>query len=145
VRLFEHQHLPNDHLRPIVQEYYTLWKDYAAHEQNNYAIHDDLHLANLLFRNGKLTGILDFGDVNAGSIESELRWLYAMGDTVLRAAIERYQQTSGRTVSYDHIRVWAIMHELSTFTDRLSRQDTAAFPFLRAQQNLRRWVQSFPL
>lgn len=144
-RLFELQPLPNQHLAPIVQQYYTLWKDYVAHEQDNYAIHDDLHLANLLFTGNKLTGVLDFGDVNAGSIESELRWLYLMGDTVLRAAVERYQQVSGNMLNYDHIRVWAIMHELSTFTDRLARQQTEAFPFQRAQQHLRAWIPDFPL
>jgi len=144
-RLFEQQRLPNQRLAPIVQQYYGLWKDYVAHERSDYAIHDDLHLANLLFSADKLTGILDFGDVNTGSIESELRWMYLMGDTVLRAAIDHYQQISGNQVNYDHIRVWAIMHELSTYTDRLARQQTADFPFQRAQTHLRAWVQGFPL
>lgn len=145
IRLFEHSRLPNEHLRPIVAEYYALWKDYVRHEQNNYAIHDDLHLANLLFKGKRLTGIVDFGDVNAGSIESELRWLYLMGDVVVRAAVEHYQALSGNPVNYDHIRVWAIMHELSTFTDRLARQQTDVYPFQRAQQNLRSWIPNFPL
>jgi aminoglycoside 2''-phosphotransferase len=145
VRLFEGTQLPNDTLRPVVAQYYPLWKDYALHEQNNYAIHDDLHLANLLFSGNKLSGVVDFGDTNCGSIESELRWLYLMGETVVRAAVDRYQSLSGVQLNHDHIRVWAIMHELSTFTDRLAKQQTEVFPFKRAQQNLRNWIPSFPL
>jgi len=145
IRLFEHGRLPNDKLRPIVNEYYTLWKDYAAHEQSIYAIHDDLHLSNLLFGGPQLTGIVDFGDVNAGSIESELRWLYSMGDIVLHAAVDHYQAISGNQINLDHVRIWATMHELSTFTDRLAKQQTAAYPFQRAQRNLRNWIPNFPL
>ncbi len=145
VRLFEQGRLPNDKLRSVVNEYYNLWKDYAAHEQNIFAIHDDLHLANLLFNGSTLTGIVDFGDVNTGSIESELRWIYSMSEIVLRAAIDHYQSISGNHLNVDHIRVWAIMHELSTFTDRLARQQTSSYPFQRAQQNLRSWIPNFPL
>jgi aminoglycoside 2''-phosphotransferase len=145
VRLFDHSRLPNEKLRPIVDKYYPLWHDYAMHEQNNYAIHDDLHLANLLFTGNKLSGVVDFGDTNCGSIESELRWLYLMGETVVRAAVDHYQALAGVQLNYDHIRVWAIMHELSTFTDRLARQQTDVYPFKRAQQNLRNWIPGFPL
>jgi len=145
VRLFEHGRLPNDKLRPLVSQYYSLWKDYSLHEQQIYAIHDDLHLANLLFSGPQLNGIVDFGDVNTGSIESEMRWLYSLGDVVLKSAIDHYQALSGNQVNVDHVRVWAIMHELSTFTDRLSRQQTNVYPFQRAQENLRRWIPDFPL
>jgi len=144
-KVFEPRRVPNAALRPIIDEYYTLWQDYIRHEQSNSAIHDDLHPANLLFSSGKLTGIVDFGDANAGSIESELRCLYITGDIVLRSAIDRYQQLSGSQVDYDHIRVWAIMHELSRFTSRLLGQQTNDATFLRAQQNLRSWIPNFPL
>jgi aminoglycoside 2''-phosphotransferase len=144
-RLFEQQRLPNDKLRVVVDEYYPLWKDFSHQEQSNYAIHDDLHLSNLLFSGEKLTGVVDFGDVNTGSIESELRWLYTMGDIVLQSAVSHFEALSGARLNYDHIRVWAIMHELSTFTDRLAKQQTEVYPFLRAQQNLRTWIPNFPL
>lgn len=144
-RLFEQNRLPNEQLRPIVAQYYPLWKDYVQHEQGAYAIHDDLHPSNLLFLGPNLTGVVDFGDANVGSIESELRWLYLAGDTVLRSTIDRYQNLTGAQVNYDHVRVWAIMHELSSFTDRLARQQTETFPFKRAQAHLREWVSGFPL
>ncbi|HYH75341.1 MAG TPA: aminoglycoside phosphotransferase family protein [Candidatus Saccharimonadales bacterium] len=144
-RLFESGNLPNEKLRPVVDEFYPLWKDFVTHEQATFAIHDDLHPVNLLFMGPVLSGILDFGDANMGSIEEELRWLYVMGDIVLRAAIAEYQRLTGNAVGYDHIRVWAIMHELSSYTDRLAKGDTESFPFQRAQTNLRAWVSNFPL
>lgn len=144
-RLFVKDPLPNMKLRAIIDEHYQIWKDYTKQEQNTYAIHDDLHPRNLLFLGAQLVGIVDFGDANTGSIEEEFRWLYAMGDTVLRAAIEHYAQLTNVTVNYDHVREWAIMHELSTYTVRLARQDTESFPFKRAEEHLRTWLKDFPL
>jgi aminoglycoside 2''-phosphotransferase len=144
-RVFVKERLPNEKLRPVIQEYYQLWKDYVKQEQRAYAIHDDLHPSNLLFVGSRLQGIVDFGDTNTGSIEEEFRWLYSMGDIVLKSAIEHYQQLTGSQVSFDHVRVWAIMHELSSYTSRLARQDTEAFPFKRSQDHLRSWIPNFPL
>jgi Ser/Thr protein kinase RdoA (MazF antagonist) len=144
-RLFVEEPLVNERLRPIIHDHYSLWKDYVSHEERNYAIHDDLHPANLLFLGAKLNGIVDFGDANTGSIEEEMRWLFTMGDIVLKAAIEHYNELTGIEANYDHVRVWAIMHELSTYSSRLKRQQTESFPFLRAQEHLRAWVTDFPL
>ncbi len=144
-RLFEKELLPNNKLKPIVDEFYPLWKQYAGNEQSTYTIHDDLNPNNLLFTGSRLTGILDFGDANVGSIESELRKLYGLGDVVIKAAVSHYENLAKVSIQYDHIRVWAIIHELARFTDRLKRQDTAAPLFLKAQENLRNWVPNFPL
>lgn len=144
-RLFSRERLPDDSLSPFIREHYSLWQQYVAAEQRTYAIHDDLHQSNLLFRGTTLQGVLDFGDTNRGGIEEEMRWLYAMGDTVLWSAIEQYNVLTGRQISYEHVREWAIMHELSTLVSRLNRHDTQSFPFQRAQAHLRAWLSGFPL
>ncbi|HEU4914754.1 MAG TPA: aminoglycoside phosphotransferase family protein [Candidatus Saccharimonadales bacterium] len=144
-RLFVKDRLPNEKLRPIINQQYALWKDLVRHEQLGYAIHDDIHPSNLLFEGPVLRGVIDFGDTNTGSIEQEFRWLLSMGDTVLRAAIDYYRQSTGANVAYDNVKQWAIMHELSTFTTRLARQDTDSFPFNRARDHLRSWITEFPL
>lgn len=144
-RLFVKDRLPNERLRPFVDEYYSLWKDYVSKEQRIYAIHDDLHPSNLLFSSSQLTGIVDFGDANTGSIEEELRWLYLMGPTVLQSAADTYQQLSGEQVNLEHVRVWAIMHELSSYTSGLAKQQTTSYPFLRAQEHLKAWLPNFTL
>jgi aminoglycoside 2''-phosphotransferase len=144
-RIFVRGPIPNDKLVPVVQEQYALWKDLTAHEQNTYAIHDDLHPGNLLFENGTLTGIVDFGDVNTGSIESELRWTYLMGDTIVHAAIDHYKALTGVEIDYHRVRIWAVMHQLAYFTTRLARQETETYLFKRAQECLRAWIPNFPL
>jgi Ser/Thr protein kinase RdoA (MazF antagonist) len=78
-RLFVRESLPNNLLRPIIDQHYMLWRDYSKQEQSTFAIHDDLHPRNLLFLGQELHGVVDFGDANTGSIEEEFRWLYGMG------------------------------------------------------------------
>lgn len=144
-RLFNQTPLPNEKLRTIVQQYYPVWHDYIMQEQSTYTIHDDLNSNNLLFLGAKLNGIVDFSDVNTGSLESEFRKLYVMGDIVVKSAIDTYQSLTQTVIDYDHVRIWAIMQELARFTDRLARQDTESFLFQYSQQNLRQWVPNFPL
>ncbi len=144
-RLFEDAPLPNDKLEPVVKEYYATWQNLVKGEQNSYAIHDDLHPANILFTGASISAILDFGDANVGSAEEEMRGLYRMGDLVLHAALDRYCQRTGRTISFENIRVWAIMNDLARFVRYLSEERTTHPAFLRAQTNLREWVPGFPL
>jgi aminoglycoside 2''-phosphotransferase len=144
-RVFAKELLPNNKLRPVVDEYYGTWKQFAGHEEEAFTIHDDLNPNNLLFIGPQLSGVLDFGDTTSGSIESELRKLYGCGDIVLRAAVSRYEDLTQTTIQYDHIKVWAIVHDLARFTDRLKRQDTETILFKQAQENLRNWVPNFPL
>lgn len=140
-RLFVRQRLPNERLRPLVEEYYTAWQEYTATTKDQYAIHDDLHPVNLLFVGPKLSGILDFGDTNLGTVEEEMRWFYSMGDLVLNAAIQRYQEITGKKIDVQHVRLWAIMHELAIFVDRLGQDKTNDPSFVRAQANLQQWVE----
>lgn len=144
-RLFIATPLPNVKLQPIVDEYYGIWKDYVRHEQRTMAIHDDIHTNNLLFVGPQLNGVVDFSETNVGSIEEEMRWLYALGDTVLQASIEQYQTLTGTAVAQDHVRIWVITQQLASFIKRLTSQDTESPHFLRAQASLRQWLPNFPL
>jgi aminoglycoside phosphotransferase (APT) family kinase protein len=144
-RLFVTEQLPNNALRPIVDHYYQLWEYYAKQEQQTYAIHDDLHVDNLLFLGPRLSGIVDFSETNVGSVEEEMRWLYAMSDIVLKSAIAHYQELTGTVVDYDHVRIWVVTQQLASFVKRLTSQETESPHFKRAQENLRKWIPSFPL
>lgn len=145
LRLFQKTLLPNDKLRPVVHEYLPLWAEYAAREHPTYTVHSNLCPNNLLFKGAELTGVVDFADVDIGSIESEMRGLYEMGDIVLQSAIDRYQELTSIQVAADHVRVWAIMHELAIFTELLAAQQTEGSKFKRAQLRLQQWVPNFPL
>lgn len=83
------------------------------------AIHGDLHAGNMLFSQGKLTGIIDFGDCETGTIYNELRPLYnSFGEGIVRQVISELGDQLGK-VSLDLVREFAIMHELSV----LARSD----------------------
>jgi aminoglycoside phosphotransferase (APT) family kinase protein len=144
-RIFVATPLPNEKLRPVVTEYYGIWKEYVAHEQRTLTVHDDLHTNNLLFTGPQLTGVVDFSETNVGSIEEEMRWLYAMGDTVLEAAIAQYQTLTGTPVDKDHVRIWVIIQQLASFIKRFRAEETSSEHFLRAHRNLRAWIPNFPL
>ena len=95
-------------------------------------IHDDLHTHNMLFdAEYRLTGVLDFGDVNLGNPEQDLRYTYWMGDEVMESAVKAYEARAGRTLDRDLIRLCALSQEISGLFDekRLYMHD-------RAKQNL---------
>jgi aminoglycoside phosphotransferase (APT) family kinase protein len=144
-RLFVTDPLPDARLKPFVEQCYPDWLKQIAAEQATYAIHDDLHVANLLFVDADLQGVLDFGDANQGSIEEEMRVLYPMSEHVLQAAIATYGELTGVGINPEHVRLWAITQELASFTDRLSKGQREHPTYQRGLGNLRRWFPDFPL
>lgn len=144
-RVFVGEPLPNERLKPVVEKYYGIWKDYTATEEHNFAIHDDLHPANVVFIGPKISGVLDFGNAYVGSVEGEMRGLYRMGETVLGAALNRYQELTGRHIEHEHVRIWVITSELAIYVHYFAKEQTAHPAFLRAEANLRKWIPDFPL
>lgn len=144
-RLFVTEMLPDRSLQPVLETYYSLWKEYTAQEQDHFVIHDDLHGSNLLFLDDALSGIVDFGETTIGSIEEEMRWLYPLGDTVFNALLAEYERLTGTSIQADHVRTWLILQQLATFIRRLKAGDTSSSHFLRAQNGLRQLIPDFPL
>lgn len=94
----------------------TEWPRYDHSEDT--VIHDDLHVHNMLFNDTyQLTGVLDFGDVNVGNPEQDLRYVYWMGDDVFDGAVEAYEQLSGKILSRELIQLCAISQEVSGLYD----------------------------
>lgn len=95
-------------------------------------IHDDLHSHNLLFdSDNSLSGVLDFGDVNLGNPEQDLRYTYWMGDTVMNAALATYEQASGKTLDRELVVLCAVSQELSGLAD-----SKRSYMHARAKANL---------
>ena len=95
-------------------------------------IHDDLHAHNMLFDTAYIqTGVLDFGDVNLGNPEQDLRYTYWMGDSVMNAAISAYEALSGRSLNRELIKLCAVSQELSGLCD-----PKRSYMHARAQLNL---------
>ncbi len=84
------------------------------------AIHGDLHAGNMLFRDGKLSGVIDFGDCETGTIYNELRPLFnSFGIEFIQRTVSELDGALG-DVNVELVREMAIMHELSV----LARSDS---------------------
>lgn len=131
--------LPNAKQNEFVEHYYAEWKKYDI-QYNSVVIHDDLHADNLLFENGVLIGVLDFGDTSIGTPEQELRQLYRINETILKAAIETYSQLSGLKLRFEAARAWAVVQEMGSYVDRLSTENKSHPSFIRACNHLNKWL-----
>ena len=131
--------LPNSVQNELVKQYYEQWQKYETQE-SLVVIHDDLHADNLLFENGALIGVLDFGDTSIGTPEQELRQLYRINETILRTAIEAYSKLSGLELSFEAAKAWAVVQELGSYVDRLSTGSKNHPSFIRACNNLNKWL-----
>ncbi len=123
----------------ISREYYEKWK-YLKFTTPSVVIHDDLHNDNLMFENGELVGVIDFGDTNIGTPEQELRQLYRINDTVLEAAVWKYEKLSGFQLNLEASKTWAIVQELAIYSEMLFNNNTKHPAFSRATKNLNRWI-----
>lgn len=131
--------LPNPKQNELITYYYSAWQKYG-NNKNIVVVHDDLHTDNLLFENGVLVGVLDFGDTNIGTPEQELRQLCRINEAILRVAVETYSQLSGLELSFEAAKTWAIVQELGSYADRLSTGSTNHPSFIRACNNLNNWL-----
>lgn len=143
--IFTTKELPNAKLHPIVDRFYGPWRQALTQDPNIYTIHESLRPEALLFDCDKLVGVIDFGHITTGSEVYAFRSLYAMGDTVLEAAVDRFVQLTGQAIDSDHIRLWAIMQELALFTELLASQDTEGTAFRQARARLHEWIPDFPI
>lgn len=103
-------------------------------------VHDDLNAENMLFQNHGLVSILDFGDAYIGLPEQEFRQLYRINDLILTAAAKKYEELSGKRLNIEASRAWAIVQELAVYAELLVKKDTEHPSFLRAAQNLTKWL-----
>lgn len=132
------QQFPTSKQDKLAKEYYKLWKN-LKYTTTTVVVHDDLHTENLLFMNGELVGVLDFGDTNIGYPEQEFRQLYRINEEVLKAAVETYEHLAGHQLNFEAIKIWSITQELAAFSERLITNKTDHPSFLRAANNLQKW------
>lgn len=123
----------------IANKYYEKWLklDKTTHK---IVIHDDMHPNNILFINGRLSGVIDFGDMTVGTAEQELRILWQFGDQVLDATISEYEKLANRKLDVEAIHIWAISQELAKYATYSAKTDTNNHSFMRAQRLLNRWL-----
>ncbi len=133
-------------LQKLARRCYQKWLEMVASDPlPAMSLHDDLHLDNLLFQSGKISGILDFGDSTVGTATEEMRNFYSLKTNFLRQAIKLYAGRTGQVVDPEKVRIWAVTTELASFCNRLAKNQTAHPGFKRTRHNLRQWIPDFPL
>ena len=135
----------NENLRTIIDHLYGEWQTMVVTEHRDIVVHGDLHGQNILFADGRLSGVLDFEFADVGSIEQECRTLYQFGEHLLDGFVHEYERLSKKTIRLDHVRTWAIVGELATFCTRTRRGQTSHPSYLRARENLRAWLPEHSL
>ncbi|MBI2589245.1 aminoglycoside phosphotransferase family protein [Candidatus Saccharibacteria bacterium] len=128
----------NPKIEQLAKDYYQKWLN-LKDDLPIITVHDDLHAGNLLFSDGQISGIFDFGNASAGTATQEMRNILRLGDDVLRASISRYQDLTGQTVDPEKARFWMIVNDLASICLRLLDGKTDAPGFARAQKNLKKW------
>lgn len=126
--------------KQLAQDYYRKWLKVTEVNAPKVVIHDDLHIANMLFDGKRLVSVLDFAEANIGTAEQEFRQLYRINLHVLEAAVVTYNQLSGRQLDVEAIRIWAIMQDLGSYSRRLRAGQTDHPSFLRASAHLNQWL-----
>lgn len=135
----------NSKLDKLNKHYYELWQKINKRSNDEIVIHDDLHANNLLFNDDMLSGILDFEQINVGTIEQEFRNLYRLSEEILTPAAQKYQDLTGNDVDLQAVRIWAITVELAALSRQIIKEDTNHWSYPRALLKLRYWLPDFPL
>ena len=138
-KLIYDRQLPTKEQDDSAKEYYDNWVK-SSYSTPKVVLHDDLHTENMMFENGCLTGILDFGDTNIGHPEQELRQLYRINETILEFAASKYERLSGYQLNREAIKTWAVIQEMGVYMEHISKDDTKHPAFHRASKNLTNWL-----
>lgn len=144
--IYFERHLSNNTLltsdqAAVANNYYDQWRKISS-SSPLVVVHDDLHTENMLFKDNRLCGVLDFGDTNIGTAEQDLRQLYRINDTVVNAAARKYSELSGRQLDVEALKLWAIMQELASYAERLATNNTNHHAFARSAGNLNKWLKT---
>jgi aminoglycoside phosphotransferase (APT) family kinase protein len=107
--------------------------------ESTFVLYDDIHGANLVFKNRTLVGVLDFAEMSVGLPAQDLRRTYILDEVVGGAACAMYAQASDRNsnVTPAYVKDFALLHELVVYITRGEHQKHPSF--LRAKKNLEKW------
>jgi aminoglycoside 2''-phosphotransferase len=124
--------------KDLAIEYYEEWIK-LKYFTPKVVVHDDLHTNNLLFSNGNLVGVIDFGDTNIGNPEQEFRQLYRINELILQSALETYEKLSGYPLNTTASKIWAICQELAAYSEMITEKKFDYPAYKRSVNNLMKW------
>lgn len=124
--------------KALYSEFSAAYPDGVAKTADR-VVHDDLLTDNLMFRGRRLGGVLDFGDINIGTIEQELRCTFWVGQEFMEMVSAEVEELQNRPVAMDKIILWAHVSELASLIDRLLERERNSRSYERASKNLKLW------
>lgn len=134
----------NQWLEDFAHEQYKKWfTKVSSSRLPAIVVHDDLHDANILFEDTKISGILDFGDSTVGTIAQEFRQLYRIHESAVHIAVEEYERMASVSIDPDEITTWAVTQELASYCRWYAKDELGHASFIRAKSNLNRWLNNF--
>jgi aminoglycoside phosphotransferase (APT) family kinase protein len=102
-RVAAHLELIETHIRPI-------WETALAApiDTDDRWLHGDLHPRNVLVTEGRVTGIIDWGDITSGDVATDLAsiWMLFADHDAREKALQAYGEVSGATLH--RARGWAV-------------------------------------
>jgi aminoglycoside phosphotransferase (APT) family kinase protein len=105
----------------------------------NRVIHDDLHMGNLLFKDNKLSGIIDFGNTMIGDLACELRHFYRLSPALAEQAVSSCRRIYGEEVENKKIAWWAKINDAATLSEKIMLDKIGSPSYERALGNLAKW------
>lgn len=137
----EHVSRSSQKLSLLYRHYYQLMRSLRSDEPDRQIIiHGDLHAGNLVFdKVNRLTGVIDFGDFEVGTVYDEFYQIYSLDGEVAKTVIEGLEGAFG-PINLELVRTRAILHELSVLV-RPKRDE--AYDKMRADvahRRLERWL-----
>ena len=128
------------------------WKDKATRALNelknlqadtvsSVPVHGDLHGLNIVIDKNtkKLSGIIDFSEVEVGDRHQDFRKIFTTAERLLRPAIHEYAVHSGKKLCAELAKNWAYVNEWSNACRFASQPRNATYH--RAISNLGKWNQ----
>lgn len=123
----------------VADSSYAKWMELVDVNNRQTVVHDDLHVGNLLFDNdNRLSGVLDFGLCDVGTVEQEFRQLARISEELLNIASEKYIKITGRPVDLEAAKLWAIMQDLAAYNKYVDGEGNPP-GLVRARYYLNKW------
>jgi len=141
---YKHPSLPifSSFVTELLQTYERLYPD-GITKASHVAIHGDLRVENLLFSDGELTGVIDFGSLRTGEHGEDARPLYHLGRVGVNAFGRELHEQGLPRITFEHARLWLLTNFTAGIIQAIRDQDTGKIRrltgFLRSYSPDRNW------
>lgn len=133
-------HFPNDQkLVSFARKAVSLYQNMKKDNFPKRVLHWDLHNGNMILdENYSLKGVIDFGDVEIGDIHADFHPLYKFDTDIAQMALRAYEQKSNLTLSFERVKVYAWINELSDIVETIG--DPTNHAYQKSMERVVKWM-----